>query len=126
MSTPARPVRATINIDRLTSPIDLTDLAQFDHQLEGTQPYVRFFRVDVSCAPADLLPPEAEIERCVTNDTAVVVLARLADACVHVAAFPRSVMVRVTATSHERAESLADAVRARAPVPSAGAVNLRV
>jgi hypothetical protein len=126
MSGAARAIPATITIDRLTSTNDLTEFAQFEHQLDGTQPYVHFVRLDTACAPVDLLPVEASIERCVTTDSSVTVLARLDGATLHIVAFPRSTTVRVTARTHARAEELAEELRAKMPEAPSGTVPVRI
>lgn len=126
MSGSARAIPATIAIDRLTSTGDLTEFAQFEHQLDGTQPYVRVVRFDTACAPFGLVPINANIERCVTTDNSVTVLAVLDGATIHVAALPRSTTVRVTATTYARADQLAEELRAKAPNPPSGTVSVRI
>jgi len=126
MSGAARPVEGMICVDRMTSSNDVPELAQFEQQLDGTQPYVRFFRIDSPCAAMDLLPGNATIERCVTTDSSVTVLARLEDATIHIGAALRSTTVRVTAVSHDRAEAIADQLRAETPEAPSGTVAVRV
>lgn len=126
MSGAARPIVGTISLDRMTSSNDVPELAQFEHQLDGTQPYVRFFHIDSPCAAVDLLPANATIDRCVTTDSSVTVLARLEDATIHIGAAPRSTTVRVTAASHDRAEEIADQLRAKTPEAPSGTVAVRV
>ena len=126
MSGAARPIVGTIALDRMTSSNDVPGLAQFEHQLDGTQPYVRFFDIDSPCAAGDLLPESATIERCVTTDSSVTVLARLDDATIHIGAAPRSTTVRVTAVSHDRAQEIADQLRAKTPEAPSGTVAVRV
>lgn len=105
VTTPARPIPATISVDRLTTSQQLSEFAQFEYQLDGTQPFVRVVRVDASCAVLDLLPPEASIERCVTTDNSVAVLARLPGASLHIEAWPR----RASRLTDERLASLSAA-----------------
>lgn len=126
VTTPARPIPATINVDRLTTSQQLSEFAQFEHQLDGTQPFVRVVRVDASCAELDLLPRDASVERCITTDNAVAVLARLPDASLHIEAWPRATTIRIAAVTHTRADELADRLRREVPLPAAGTVSVRI
>lgn len=126
MIVSARPIPASIKVDRLTTSDTLAELAHFEHQIDGTQPYVRRLRIDASCAALDLLPNEAVIERCVTTDNSVSVLARLNDASVHIEALPRTTIIHVAAPSHVRAEEVAERLRDTVPEPAAGTVPVRI
>lgn len=126
MTTPARPIPATIVVDRRTSSQELTDFALFERQLDGNQPFVRIVRVDASCVVLDLLPPEAVIERCVTSDNSVAVLARLPDASVQIEAWSRATTIRIAAVNHARADELAERLRSKVPRPATGSVSVRI
>lgn len=123
---PARPIPATITVDRMTTSHQLAELAHFEHQLDGARPFVRVVRVDASCWAVDLLPAEAVIERCVTTDSSVAVLARLPDATVHIEAYSRGTTIRIAATTHTRAEELAESLRSVVPDPPLGTVSVRI
>lgn len=123
-ATTAVPTMITANPS--TSPMDMTELPQVEHQLDGSQPYVRIVKFDAACSPSDLLPDAAIIERCVTTDTSVTVLARLDDATLHIVFLPRSTTLRVTAATHARAEKLATELRSKAPDPRSGTVSVRI
>jgi len=123
---PARPIPTTITVDRMTTSHQLAELAYFEHQLDGAQPFVRVVRVDTSCAAVDLLPAEAVIERCVTTDNSVAVLARLPDATVHIEALSRATTIRVAATTHTRADELAERLRSVVADSPSGTVSVRI
>lgn len=122
----ARPVPASMTVDRFTPAAKLIEFAHFEHQLDGTQPYVHVVESDAACAPVDLVPEHATIERCVTGDSSVSVLARLADATLQVSASPRSTTIRVAAATHARAEELVTQLRAKLPDPPVGTVPVRI
>lgn len=124
--TSARQVPATINVDRGTSSVHLSEYAQFEHELDGSQPFVRVIRIEASCAPVDLLPADSHIERCITTETSVTVLARLPGATVHLQASPRATMVHVSAATHQRADEVADAFRRASPEPASGTTPVRI
>lgn len=121
MSTPDPFV---VTIDRLTSAAKVAELASYKHQLDGEQPYVRIIRADSSCSPAALLPPGAEVRRCVTTDTAVTVVATLDSATLLIEAWPRTTVIHVAAPTNAHAAALAEEVRAR--VPSSPREDIRV
>jgi len=122
----ARAIPATIAVDRMTTHANLAEFAHFAFEIDGSQPFVRVVRIDAPCAPADLLPAGSVVERCVTSDTSVVVLARLRDATVMVQAFPRASTIHVSAESHARADQVAAEVHAKAPEPLSGTTTVRV
>lgn len=124
--TGARPVPASVTVDRMTTSAKVVGFAQFEKQLNGTEPYVRIVRVDVPCAPAELLPEGAEIERCVTTDSAVVVLARVGDTSIHIESRPRTTTIQVASPTHERAEAVTRLMRAHVPESPTGTINVRV
>ena len=62
----ARRIAARVNVDRLTTHTNLMEFAHFELELDGSQPFVRVLRIEASCAPLDLLPEDAVVERCVT------------------------------------------------------------
>jgi len=126
VTTPARPIPATISVDRLTTSQQLSEFAQFEHQLDGTQPFVRVVRVDASGAVLDLLPPDASVERCVTTDNCVSVLARMPGASLHIEAWPRATTIRVAAMTHTLADEIAERLRREVPKPAAGTVSVRI
>lgn len=121
-----RPVSATINVDRMTTSVNLSEFAQFEHELDGSQPFVCVIRIETSCAPVDVLPASAHIERCITTESSVTVLARMADATLHLQAFPRATTVHISAVTHNRAEEIADQFRRSAPTPPSGTTPVRV
>lgn len=122
----ARPIPATVNVDRLTTHTNLMEFAHFELELDGSQPFVRVLKIEASCAPLDLLPGDALVERCVTSDSNVSVLARLSDATLMVQAYPRFASVHVAATTHDRAEALAASVLLRSPTPDPGTTPVRI
>ncbi len=126
MSRATSPVDAVTTVDRLTSAQDIVELAQIPAQLDGTKPYVWLFTIDGACAAADLLPTGATIERCVTTDTSVSLLAHLDDATIHVRTFPRFATVRVAAVSHDRADRVAADMRMRSPEVPSDTATVRV
>lgn len=119
-------IPAGVSIDRLTSSADVVALTQRAEELDGTQPYVRSFQLDVACAPLDLIPEEATIERCVTTDTSVDVLARLGLGTVRIEATSTKTLVQVAAASHLQAEEVARALRAKAPQRNPEVVEIRM
>lgn len=126
MTAPARRIPAAITVDRFTTSSKLAEFALFEHQLEGSKPYVRVVQVDAPCAALDLLPNDATVERCVTTDSSVSVLAWLEDACVLIETWPRSTTIRVAASSHDRSEWVASTLRSRLPEPAINSVPVRI
>ncbi len=123
---PARRIPATITVDRTTTSGQLAELAYLEHQLDGTQPFVRVVRVDASSAALDVLPAEAVVERCITTDNSVAVLARLSDATLHIEVLPRSTTIQVAAATYARADDLAERLRRVVPEPVSGTVSVRI
>lgn len=126
MTRIATDLSATVIVDRFTNSTSLPEYSQFRHQIDGSQPYVRSFKIEIPAAPADILPEGAVIERCVTTDSSVVVLATVPNASILVAALQRSVSVQVAATEHDIAEVIGSDIRSRIPEPSAETVPVRV
>lgn len=126
MSKTASPIAAQIGVDRFTSTAHLVEFASFEGQLDGSQPYVRVIRSDVSCAPADLLPEGATVERCVTTDNWVRLLARTDTATFHVEVTPRSTTVEIASSCDTRAFDLSEAIRAQIPEPPPGTLPVRI
>lgn len=126
MNGPARAIAGQVIVDRMTNAIDIAEFAQLEHQLDGSQPYVRFCILGAAYAPAQLLPDRASIERCVTTDNGVTVLARLDTGTVFIEAAARSTTVRVTAGNHEGAELVAAELQSRLPSPPTGTATVRV
>lgn len=106
-------IPVVFSADRLASAKTVLDFAHIAAFAEGRLPFVRSFRIDASCAPIDLVPAEARIDRCITTDTSVNVLASLDDAAIVVAAYSRAADVSVAAATHERSETLAAVIRDR-------------
>lgn len=123
---PAAAVPATYIVDRNTTSADLTEFAHYERQLAGTFPFVRALRIEASCAAASLLPAGATIERCVTTDNSVHLLASADDASIFIEAWARTTTARVAARCHAHAEMLALEIRSRAPEPPEGTVPVRV
>lgn len=126
MSPPARAVPATTNIDRFTTSGHIAEYAYFATQLDGTHPYVRVVFVDVPSAPFELLPAGATIERCVTTDVGVTVLAHHDDATIHIEALPRATTIQVATTTHAGADELAEQIRRRLPDPPGDTASVRI
>lgn len=119
MTQPTPPIPFGFFLDRHASSGDVIAFAGLELQADGSQPFVRAFRDDVSCAVSDVLPTDAVIDRCVTTDHAVVAFARLPDASVHIETYLHSTTVQVASHCPDRAEQLAESMRARMPRTSA-------
>jgi len=124
--TPAQPISADVVVDRFVASPTLVNFAHLEQQLSGVHPFARTLQIDAPCAAAALLPPEASIERCVTTDNSVHVLARTTTASIVVESWPRSTTVRVAAGCNLEAERVATEMRGRAPEPDARSVAVRV
>lgn len=124
--SPAQPVPAELVVDRFAASQTLLHFAQLEQQLSGAHPFVRSLQVDVPCAAGALLPAGAAIERCVTTDNSVHLLARTATATIVIESSPRATAVRVAAVCHLEAERVAGEIRDRVPEPDAGSIAVRV
>lgn len=124
--TPACALPQFFSVDRETLPSSLVGMAFLAAQVQGAQPFVEAFEIEASVAPRSLLPAEALIERAVTTDTRVEVLARASDSSIHLIAYPRSTVVRVSAPTRAAATALASHIRSLAPaVHQPDTVSLR-
>ena len=123
MSTPA--IHAGISADQNIRYPQVIDLALLERQLDGTHPFVRSFKVDAPCVALDVLPNDAAIERCVTTDLSVDLLASVRGAYVHLAT-SSSTSVTVVAVSHDQAEDIADEMRQRLEPIETDTVRVRV
>jgi hypothetical protein len=126
MTSPARPIEAQISIENNTAARRLIELGAFEHQLNGSQPYVRETRLNSRYAPVDLLPVEATVTRSYRNDEMLSVLAHLPDATIHLTVYARGTKLQVAAATYERAEELIAEMRAKEPCAESGTVVTRL
>jgi hypothetical protein len=126
MTAGARPVAPTVMVDCRADLAGTTEHAQLDAIRDGSRPFVRLVRLDVDCVPAELLPEGAIIERCVSSENRVSLLARLPDATIHLATNAGGVNITVSASSSGRADQIGEDMRARAPRAPASTVGVRI
>ena len=119
-------VGAQVNIDRVTSPLNLIGIEFNASLLNGNSRFVHTLSIDAAVAPVVLLPSRATIDRCVTSSASVHVLARCNLGMIMIAAWPRSTTVTVASADDSSAESLASMIRERIPTTEGpGTVPLR-
>lgn len=105
-----------VSVNHLSDSADIARIAFRHHQISGAEAHVRIFALDTPVAAMSLLPPDATVERCVTTDTMVVLVARCGDlGHVLVNALPRSSTVSVSACTDADADALAREIKGRAP-----------
>lgn len=100
----ASPVVAAVAVDRFTTAHSVSVFAHLEHQLDGSQPYVRIVDAAVRCDPFELLPDGATVERCVTTDNSVVLFARVDGASIHLDCKPSTTAIWIAATTRSRSE----------------------
>lgn len=115
----------TTLIDRLTALEDIVGLAFKQLTLER-HPFVRSFRIERPVAPSDLIPDDLTVQRCVTHETGVVVLAHDSHGSLLIRGFARSTIVSVAASDASDADELEAKVRSCVPQTSTpGEVPIR-
>ncbi len=112
---PGTPIAPFTSLDRYTRSGDVVVHAFLAAQVDGGEPFVRSLAIDQPIAPARLLPDGSRVERSVTDDTSVIVLARCLGGTVLISAQPRSAAVNVSARTDEMAAALLHAIRDKVP-----------
>ena len=116
--TLAAPLHERVTLDYTSSPLSVFLKAAIRHQIDGSEPFVVEFIIDRATAAWSLLPDDAAIERTLADGSNFHLFASCGDdAHVRVTVQARDTVVHVSASSHDRAERLADAIRCRAPEP---------